>query len=233
MDEQILRSYKVTLEVKKLILIMTIRDLVFSANVVELDKSLHANPALANIEISLPDNPAMAHPLHRICDGVFNKHFSEQTGIEIARVFLRHGADLNSVKESGKDSPLTAACSLYCDELAIFYIEQGARIDHRGCHGGTALHWAAWCGRDKIMNKLLPLNPEINQLCIDFKSTPLFWALHGFKFGGEHNIHNQLSCARLLLEKGADPSIPNFEGYLPKQLIAKDDKDFIELLKDR
>jgi hypothetical protein len=208
---------------------MPIRDLLFSANVLELDKSLRDDPSLANQEISLPDNPTTAHPLHRICDGVFNRNYSEETGIELAKLFIKHGADVNSVKTPGKDSPLTAACSLYCDALALFYIEQGAHLDHQGCHGGTALHWAAWCGRDLIVKTVLTMNPGINQRCIDFKSTPLFWAIHGYKFGGKDNRHNQLNCARLLLEKGADPSIPHFEGSLPKQLHEPADKEFFEL----
>jgi ankyrin repeat protein len=208
---------------------MTIRDLVFSGNAVELDKALREHPSLANQEISLPDNPETAHPLHRICDAVFTRNYSEDTGIELAKLFIKYGADVNNVKQSGKDSPLTASCSLYCDALALLYIGQGASIDHQGCLGGTALHWAAWCGRDAIVKKLITMNPEINKLCINFKSTPLFWALHGYKFGGKNNVHNQLTCARLLLENGADPSIPNFEGHLPKQLLDPGDTGFAEL----
>ena len=205
-----------------------ISDLLYTGNVNELTKALRKNPSLSNEFIALPDNPSLAHPLHRICDGVF-KVYSEDKGLEIARLFIQHGADVNYVKEPGKDSPLTAACSLYCDHIALYYIGEGARIDHQGCHGGTALHWAAWCGRDAIVKKILTMSPEINLRCIDFKSTPLFWTIHGYKFGGKHNIHNQLNCARLLFEHGADASIPNFEGYVPKQLLSTEDKEFAEL----
>ena len=209
---------------------MTIRDLVFSADLQALSNILSAHPELANEELSLPDNPATAHPLHRICDGVFCGDYSEETGLELAELFLKYGAHMNGNLMDGKDSPLTAACSLRCDQLALFYIQQGARIDHRGCHGGTALHWASWCGRDVIVENLVKLNPDINQRCIDFKSTPLFWAIHGYTHGGKDNRHHQLKCARILLAHGADPSIPNIEGYLPVQLIGDDDKEFLELL---
>jgi uncharacterized protein len=212
---------------------MNIRDLIFSADVPALNIALGAQPDLANKEISLQDNPATAHPLHRICDGVFSGDYSEDTGLELARLFLKYGADVNVARVDGKDSPLTAACSLRCDQLALFYIEQGARIDHRGCHGGTALHWASWCGRDVVVQKLVELNPDINQKCIDYKSTPLFWASHGYKFGGKDNLHHQVTCARILLDHGADPSIPNFEGYLPLQLLEDQDKEFRELFRGR
>ena len=205
---------------------MHIRDLVFSANIEALDTVLTTDSSLANKPISLPDNPATAHPLHRICDAVFNGQITESTGLEMAKCFVKHGSDVNTIGEIGSDSPLTAACSLGCDDLAVYYIDIGARIDHQGCHGGTALHWACWCGRDVVVKKLLTMDVNINQRCIDFKSTPLFWACHGFRFAGNNDLHHhQRECARLLLEHGADPLIPNFEGYLPKQLIA-DDADF-------
>jgi uncharacterized protein len=208
---------------------VNIRDLVFSANVQSLRSELSAHPELANLEFSLPDNPATAHPLHRICDGVCCCYFSEETGLELAKLFVASGAQVNPERGEGEDSPLTAACSLRCDQLALYYIQEGANIHHRGCHGGTALHWASWCGRDVVVESLLKLKPQINQLCIDFKSTPLFWALHGYKFGGKENLHHQVDCARMLLAKGADPSIPNFEGYRPQQLLDSTDNELLEL----
>lgn len=212
---------------------MNIRDLVFSANVDALHDTLKSDPSSAGVWISLPDNPATAHPLHRICDGISGGYYSEATGIEMARIFLNYGAELNTDAPPGKDSPLTAACSLRCDQLALFYIQQRARIDHQGCHGGTALHWAAWCGRDVIVEKLVTMNPDINLRCIDFKSTPLFWAIHGYQFGGKENRHQQLNCARILLAHGADPSIPNFEGYLPVQLAREEDKEILSLFNQQ
>src|SRR4051794_17826212 len=119
---------------------MNIRDLIFTANRQALSEALTTHPELANTETSLPNNPATAHPLHRICDGVSEGYYAEETGLELAKIFLSHGADLNVNCSDGKDSPLTAACSMQCDQLALLYIEQGARVDHRGCHGGTALH---------------------------------------------------------------------------------------------
>lgn len=208
---------------------MNVRDLVFSANIEELNSALRAHPELSNEEFSLPGNPATEHPLHRICDGVSANYYSEEMGLELAKVFLSYGAMVNVQRLDGKDSPLTAACSMRCDQLALYYIQHGARIDHRGCHGGTALHWASWCGRDAVVGNLVKLDPDINQLCIEFKSTPLFWAIHGYRFGGIENRCHQVNCARILLDHGADSSIPNFEGYFPKQLIGENEKEFLEL----
>ncbi|MBL7861862.1 MAG: hypothetical protein JNJ65_11925 [Cyclobacteriaceae bacterium] len=210
---------------------MQIRNLVFSADLKALREALQANPECANEEFSLPDNPGLAHPLHRICDGVSGGFFPETTGLVLAKLFFEFGARLDTQREAGQDSPLTAACSLRCDQLALEYIKQGARIDHPGVHGGTALHWAAWCGRDVVVEQLVKLQPNINQLCIDFKSTPLLWAVHGHCVGAKEKQHHQFRCAQLLLAQGADPTIPNIEGYRPAELIAKEETAWLALLQ--
>jgi ankyrin repeat protein len=203
----------------------------FSGNLKDIELILQHNPKLSSQPMALPGNPsATAHPLHRICDAVFLGNYSEETGLAVAKMFLKYGASVNPDVPVQKDSPLTAASSLGCDQLALLYIEQGANVNHQGCHGGTALHWAAWCGRDGLVEKLVPLNSNINQRCIDFKSTPLFWAVHGLKFGGKENQRNQVKCAQILVEHGADSSIPNFEGYLPIQLLGEEDEELRILL---
>jgi hypothetical protein len=73
--------------------------------------------------------------------------------------------------------------------------------------------------------------PEINKRCIEFKSTPLLWAVHGYKFGGDKNRLHQTECVRLLLEAGADKTIPNADGNKPIELLDKDDTEMINLLK--
>lgn len=212
---------------------MNIRELVTKADINGLTQALTQHPDLANQGLPCDDgNPTLAHPLHRICDGVFNGIYSDKTACEMATVFLKFGADVNGgVLIENKDSPLVAAASLRADAVGSLYIDHGATINHPGCHGGTALHWAAWCGRDQLLKKLLAHNAEINRLCVDFKSTPFFWAIHGYKFGGLENRHNQFECARMLIDAGADTTIPNFEGYRPVQLLQDEDLKFKTLFK--
>lgn len=198
-----------------------------------LRKILLENPFLANQGIGLDEtkNSPKAHPLHRIGDAVFAGQITEEEGIKIAGIFLEAGADINGVDlAENQDSPLTAVISLYADKVAHFYIEKGANIHHKGCHGGTALHWAAWCGSDVLVKKLIALGAEINQLCVSFKSTPLIWALHGLKSGREHNKRQQAVCAKILLENGADKTSPNFEGYFPHQFLEDNQQELRHLL---
>ena len=197
-----------------------------------LSLALSENPALANEELACHDgNPAKAHPLHRICDGVIGGIYTDEDAVEMAKVFVKYGArvDGNQLLPN-RDSPLVAAASLHAEKTGILYIEHGATIDHPGCHGGTALHWAAWTGRHKLVEKLIEAKAPINKLCVEFKSTPLLWALHGYRFGGRDNRHHQITCARLLLEAGADKTIPNFEGYLPIQFVEEEESELKALL---
>ncbi len=211
-----------------------IKSLIESADVTRLKQVLKDDPSLANEGLPFDEtNTITAHPLHRICDAVFAKKITGEQAVQIAKVFLEAGADVNAAPlKNNADTPLTAACSLHADKVALLYIDQGADIHHPGCHGGTALHWACWCGRDVVVKKLLEKGAQINKLCEDFKSTPLFWAVHGLRFGGKENQHHQSECVKLLLDAGADKNIPNFEGYKPIEVLKEEDVESKRLLAD-
>ena len=198
-----------------------------------IKKALSQNPSLANEGIPFDEkNTTKAHPLHRICDGVFAHTYTDKEAVEMARIFLAYGANVNGYELAEKqDTPLIAAASLHAEEAGILYIENGAAINHPGCHGGTALHWAAWVGRDKLVERLIREKADIHKRCIDFKGTPLLWAVHGFKYGGRENRHHQVECVRLLIEAGADKTAPNIEGTAPSGFLDEQDTELINLLR--
>jgi len=200
-------------------------------------QALSDNPDLANEGIPYDSvNTTKANPLHRICDAVFVNKITDNEGVEIAKIFLEFGAKIDGEKlVEKKDTPLIAASSLHADQVAIFYLENRANIKHPGTHGGTALHWAAWCGRDKVLGRLVKEGAEINKLCIDFKATPLFWAVHGLNVylgnGGDKNLlPNYLECVRILVQAGADKSIPNADGKTVFDLVKNGDLKMKEVL---
>lgn len=199
-----------------------------------IEEALAAHPNLANEGIPFDEaNPTKAHPLHRICDGVFAGQYNEEEALKMAKLFLAHGADVNGGELiEKKDTPLVAASSLHADELALFYIANGANIQHAGCSGGTALHWAAWCGRPKVVEKLIEAGAPINKKCIDFEATPLFWAIHGLKNGGTDSLKDTSECVSLLLRAGADQTIPNINGYTVFDMLYESDTALRGLLKE-
>lgn len=198
-----------------------------------IEKLLIQYPSLANEGIPFDEkNMTKAHPLHRICDHVFAHDYSDREAVEMARLFLAHGAAIDGYGPIEKqDTPLLAAASLHAEEVGILYIENGASIHHAGCHGGTALHWAAWTGRDRLVAGLIQAGADLHQRCIDFKGTPLLWAVHGYKHTGLENRHHQLACAKLLIEAGADITVPNIEGTTPLGLLDEGDKEWLEALR--
>ena len=208
------------------------KNLITSKDFNGIKQALSANPALANEGIPYDEvNTTKAHPLHRICDAVFSKKITDEEAVKLATLFLEYGATINGNTLTEKqDTPLIAASSLHADQVAIFYIEQGANINHAGCHGGTALHWAAWCGRAIVVERLIQAGAEINKICIDFKATPLFWAVHGLKNGDNNNTHTYLECINLLLRAGADKNIPNGQGKTVFDLLTDEDLELKEQL---
>ena len=197
-----------------------------------IKQALSNNPNLANEGIPYDEvNTAKAHPLHRICDGVFSEKFTDEEAVKMATIFLEYGANINGGELIEKqDSPLIAAASLHADKVAILYIDKGADINHAGCHGGTALHWAAWCGRDRVVKRLVQEGAAINKLCIDFVATPIFWAVHGLKNGGSASTLDSLECIKILLQAGANKNIPNGDRNTVFDLLNDEDRELKELL---
>jgi ankyrin repeat protein len=211
-----------------------IRDLINALDHAGLHTLLSQNPSLANAGIPFDKkNQTLAHPLHRICDGVFNGAYTDDQGVEIAKIFLEHGSNVDGygfvIK---KDTPLITASSLNAENVGLLYIDRGADIHHAGTHGGTALHWAAWTGRDKLVDKLIRSGADIHKKCLDFNSTPLLWVVHGYKFEGGRNRHHQVECARLLLAAGAERNTSNKDGQNIVDLLDAQDSALREMLRN-
>jgi uncharacterized protein len=207
--------------------------LISSTDYRQLREALTNNPAFANEGVPLDDNPAKGHPLHRVCDAVFANKITDEQAIEIAKILLEFGADIDGFKSRGdNNTPLIAASSLNAEQLAIFYIEQGADILYTPkSDGGTALHWACYCGKDKLAAKLIESGANLNQTDTSYQSTPIGWAIHPLFAGGKHNIHHQLLCVKLLLNAGADQSLVDSRSMQYLRSMAEKDKELEGLIK--
>lgn len=209
-----------------------IRELVARVDMDGIRAALTRHPELANAGMALGSQDfRTAHPLHRICDGVHSGTYSDEQARDMAALFMEFGANVDGVELiEDRDSPLTAAASLTADLTGIFYVDHGATIAHPGCHGGTALHWAAWCGRDLLVKRLISAGAPLEQRCKDYQATPLFWAIHGYKLGGDQNRHGQVACVELLVAAGAVKDTRNGQNVHVLDLLDEDDDQLRSLI---
>lgn len=186
-----------------------VKKLIESKDVNKLKELLSKNPYLANKGITIPYDltcRVKAHPLHRLCDAVFAGKISDDEAVELARVLLENGANIDGDKNKNEGTPLLAAASLHAEKVGIFYIDNGADVHYTyNNDGASALHWAAFCGRDLLVERLIKANAEIDSPDKEHHSTPLGWAIHSLQSNDKGNEHNQLNCIKLLLRSGADP----------------------------
>jgi ankyrin repeat protein len=190
---------------------------------------LAADPSLANTGVPCGDNPnsKKGHPLHRICDLVFEKKITDDQAIEVAMILLEFGANIDGFKSLGdNNTPILAAASLHAENLGIFYIERGADIfySHKS-DGATPLHWAAFCGRDKLVQRLIEAGADINQLDNSYNSTPLGWAIHSLDSKDNNNTFHQLDCIKILLKAGSNKTLLTSNSIQFLQTIGKDDQE--------
>ncbi len=173
-----------------------------------LNQFLMNNPNLANEGITIPFDflcRAKAHPLHRVCDGVFSGKITDNEAVKFAKIFLNNGANIDGDKNKNEGTPLLAAASLQAEQTGIFYIKNGADVNYTYRNdGASALHWAAYCGLDKLADKLIKSNALIDKPDNNYKSTPLGWAIHCLQSIDIENTKNQLDCIKTLIKNGAE-----------------------------
>ena len=208
------------------------KKLILSKDYTGIRNAFLKNPELVHEGWSYDEkNTQKAHPLHRICDLVFSGQLTDDEAVIIAELYLAFGTSVDGYEMIiKKDTPLVAASSLHADKVALLYIGHHANIHHDGCHGGTALHWAAWCGRDMVVRRLIEEGADINKRCIDFQATPLFWAVMSYK--EENDPHHQLECVRMLIEAGADRDIPNSGGTTVYSMLNDDDMELKKIISN-
>lgn len=183
------------------------KEFIEKADLVQLEENLKTDPSLSNQLIRFgPENQHQVHPLHFICDCVFEGKISDDDALQMAQLLVQYGANINGELQEGKDTPLIAACSLHSDKVALYLIDLQANLIHKGTHGGTALHWACWTGAVQVVEKLLGKGLNLEEKNNEFQASPLHWAIHGFTDAPEKSQRDQKRVIELLLSQGLSTS---------------------------
>jgi ankyrin repeat protein len=128
------------------------------------------------------------------------------------------------------NTPLIAAASLHSEKLGIYYVKQGADIFYADNDGATALHWAAFCGRDQLVATLIAKGANINQPDVTYNATPIGWAVHTLTSNDSGNLYHQLDCVKLLLKAGAAKDHLDIDTINYLQDVAANDLNLKELI---
>jgi uncharacterized protein len=212
----------------------TMYNLISANDYQEIEKALTAHADIANQGITCDNSPfsPKGHPLHRICDAVFAGSITDDEAIQLAKLFLNFGANINGFKANGdNNTPLIAAASLHAEKLGIFYIDEGADIFYQDKNdGATALHWAAFCGMDHLVGQLIDMGARVNQTDNSFNSTPAGWAVHALMSKDAGNLHHQSACIKLMLRAGSDQSLLSKDALAFLQASAKNDPELKGLI---
>ncbi|WP_206064953.1 ankyrin repeat domain-containing protein [Nocardioides sp. JQ2195] len=146
--------------------------------------------------------------------------------IEIARALLDAGADPDA-KDDMEDSAFLYAGAEGLNEILRMTLEKGADVKSTNRYGGTALIPASEHAHVATVRILLKARSPVNHI------NNLGWtAMHeAIVLGNGSDDH--VKVVEMLLEAGADPSIRDGDGVLPRQLAADRGYDEIVAAIDR
>ncbi|NAZ34551.1 MAG: hypothetical protein GU356_09810 [Pyrobaculum sp.] len=141
--------------------------------------------------------------------------------VEVAKLLLEHGADLNAKNEGGWTPLHLAALNGRVDIVATL-LEHGADPNVQDKFGRTPLHLAASEGRVEVVRLLLERGADPNAKYED-GWTPLHVAAS----------EGHVDVVRLLLEHGADPTAKNEDGDTPLDLArARGHREVVSLIEE-
>jgi len=146
--------------------------------------------------------------------------------IDVVKLLLEKGADPNVSFDDATGSPLDSAVLGGDPEMVRLLIAGGAKVNYKMRGAYTALHSACLAKESpsslEIVAVLLESGAEVNAVT-HIGLTPLMNAVEA----------DNTSLVKLLLSRGADPSIKNFQGRTALDIAVKNRKngEIIRLLK--
>src|SRR5438876_3818864 len=157
---------------------MELRDTIDQGNLAVLQELLTEDAGRANAVLHWGvANKNECHPLHYVCDKVFDGTLSADTALPLVHALIASGADVNF----RNGDPLVAAASLGAVEVAFVLLNAGARPQLLAPGGETALHWAAYIGAAELVDRLVQHGVPLEVVDRQWSGTPLGWALYGWR----------------------------------------------------
>jgi ankyrin repeat protein len=175
-------------------------------NVKKVEAYLQENPELLNVG----DLQEGRTPLHWAALG---------GSVEVASLLISRGAQIQARDKDGQ-TPLHVVTT---EEIARMLIKRGGDSTSKDNYGRMPLHYAAYYGRDRMIDFFLASGALLNA-ADEEGNTPLLWAL----------INGQKGSAVLLIEKGAAVNAAAKDGTTPLRIARKKGyRDVVEMLQKR
>jgi uncharacterized protein len=182
---------------------MDVKTAIRNGDAEALRRLLAEDPARANDLIQWGvEDCILTHPLHYVSDVAFEGRLKKGDELPLMEALIRAGANLDFQRSGKGDTPLIGAASLGAEGIGLRLLEAGARPELRGLFGETALHWAALLGEDRLAARLITA-ADVNLRDEKYNSTPLGWAIHGWRNPSAGHHGRQIEVAALLVGAGA------------------------------
>lgn len=154
-----------------------VRQAIEAGDVTALRSLLAEDPSRANELVEWGEcGEIRTHPIHFICDKLFDSTLPANSGGPLAKLLIAAGAD----PDFCNGDLLNAATSLGAADVGEVLLDAGARVDLRGNFGETPLHWAANIGSSRMVRRLLDHGAPVDIRDTKWSATPVGWALHGW-----------------------------------------------------
>ncbi|KAJ5097078.1 hypothetical protein N7456_007799 [Penicillium angulare] len=141
--------------------------------------------------------------------------------IDLIKLLLEKGADVNYQPYSDVDTPLLSAFRNHDVEIADLLLEFGADPNQQEDYWGSPLHYAAYYGYPEHLGLLLKKRADKDLKKYRNGATPLADAIRGFEF----------ECAEILITAGADINIvDDYDNTLLHYAVCSETPKFCNLL---
>lgn len=154
--------------------------------------------------------------INRRCEGSILHFASKHKSIEIAKVLIEKGMNVNELNEDG-ETPIHSACYSKSADMVELLINSGGDIHKLDSFGLSPLHIASKCGLIETASLLL-----INGIDVNAKSkyngiTPIYLA----------SKYNHIDVLKILIEAGGDVNISDIYEHSPLHISCE--SKFVEV----